>query len=329
MIAFGQAANGRGETVITSDQPVAYVNGQLVPENEATVSIFDRAFRFADAVFDTSRTIAHKPYKFREHAERLRRSLAYARLDPGLSMEELERLTIEVVAHNTRFLASNDDLWVRQYITRGPVRRVGGTGYGTPTVVLTTERLPFRSMARGYCRGVPMWVPSVRGLPIASIDPRMKTTSRMTNNLAEQEAAAIDPEAYPLLLDPDGFVSESTGSNFFAVSNGELITPDDPDVLNGISRTTVRELARAQSIMLRPGRITLFDVHNADEAFLTGTSFCILPVRAVNGAAFPKGAPGPVTRRLTQAWIESIGHDFVAQALSHLTPDERAKIAAA
>lgn len=313
--------------MIESNQPVAYVNRSFVPENDASISIFDRAFRFADAVFDTSRTIAHRPYKLREHTERLRRSLSYARLDPGISMEELEHVTIEVVAHNTRFLSPNDDLWVRQYVTRGAVRRVGGTGYGKPTVVVTTERLPFESMARAYCRGVPMWVPSVRGLPIASIDPRMKTTSRMTNNLAEQEVLAIDPEAYPLLLDPDGFVSESTGSNFFAVIGGEIVTPADFEVLNGISRATVIELARAHGLPHRTARLTLFDVQNADEAFLTGTSFCIQPVRSVNGAAFRNGAPGPVTRGLIRAWSDSIGHDFVAQALSHLEPQERAKLA--
>ena len=312
--------------MIESNQPVAYVNGTFVPESDASISIFDRAFRFADSVFDTSRTIAHRPYKLREHIERLRRSLSYARLDPGISLDELERVTIEVVAHNVRFLTPNDDLWVRQYVTRGAVRRVGGTGHGTPTVVVTTERLPFAGMARGYCRGVPMWVPSVRGLPIASIDPRMKTTSRMTNNLAEQEVAAIDPEASPLLLDPDGFVSESTGSNFLAVIGGEIVTPADFEVLNGISRATVIELARTEGIPCRTSRLTLFDVQNAGEAFLTGTSFCIQPVRSVNGASFVDGAPGPVTRRLTQAWSDAIGHDFVAQALSHLEPEERAKL---
>ena len=172
-----------------------------------------------------------------------------------------------------------------------------------------------------------MLVPSVRALPVASIDPRMKTASRMTNNLAEQEVAAIDPHANPLLLDIDGLVSESTGANFFAVIGGELVTPGDLDVLNGISRNTVIALAGEQSIPCRMARMTMFDVQNADEAFLTGTSFCMEPVRSVNGASFPGGTPGAITRALTKAWAKSIGHDFVEQALSHLEPAERAKLA--
>ena len=183
-------------------------------------------------------------------------------------------------------------------------------------------------MACGYCRGVPLLVPSVRALPIACIDPRIKTASRMTNNLAEQEVAAIDVDANPLLLDIDGFVSESTGANFFAVIAGELVTPGDLDVLNGISRDTLMALARDQAIPCRMARMTLFDVQNSDEAFLTSTSFCIEPVRSVNGAAFPGGAPGPITRALTRDWAESIDHDFVAQALSHLEPGERADLTA-
>ena len=313
--------------MIESNQPVAYVNGDFVPENEATVSIFDRGLRFADTVFDTARTIAHHPYKLPEHLQRLHRSLTYARLDAGLSTDELECITIEVVAHNASFLAAHDDVWVRQYVTRGPVKRVGATDHGTPSIIVTTERLPFPAIARGYYRGVPMLVPSVRALPTASIDPRMKTASRMTNNLAEQEVAAIDADAHPLMLDIDGFVSESTGANFFAVIGGELVTPGDLAVLNGISRGTVIALAREQQIPCRTARMTLFDVQNASEAFLTGTSFCIEPVSSVGGAAFPDGAPGPITRALTKAWAESIHHDFVAQALSHLEPAERASLA--
>lgn len=309
-----------------SNRPIAYIDGRFVPEDEAAVSIFDRAFRFADAVFDTSRTVGHRPYKFREHLERLWRSLAHARIDPGMSIDELERISREVVARNARLIAPNDDLWLRQFVTRGAVERVGAAVRAGPTIVVTTERLNFARMARAYRLGVPLLVPSLRTPPRASLDPRMKTTSRMTHNLAEREIATLDPEAYPLMLDTEGFVSESTGANFFAVIEGTLVTAGDTDVLNGISRATALELAGALGLKCRPGRISLFDLGSATEAFITATSFCMAPVRSVNGAALGPAIPGPVTRALMDQWVKAMDHDFVTQALAHLEPGARAAL---
>lgn len=311
------------------NEPVAYVNGAFVAEAQAGISIFDRGFRFADTVFDTARTVRHRPYKFRDHLERLWQSLAYARIDPGLSMDALERITLEVVERNLALIAPNDDLWVRQFVTRGAVKRVGGAGVGGPTVVVTTDRLPFASFAKAYRLGISMIVPSVRAVPVEALDPRMKTASRMTQNLAEQEVAAIDPSAYALLLDTEGYVSESTGANFFAVVGGTVLTADDGAVLHGISRRTVMELAASLGLPCRSARLSLFDIANAEEAFITGTSYCLLPVRSINGRTLSRAVPGPVTRALTGAWGSAIGHDFVAQALSHLPADERAALAAA
>ncbi|MBD9638774.1 aminotransferase class IV [Ensifer sp. ENS07] len=301
------------------DQPIAYVNGRLVPQEEAAISIFDRGFRTADAVFDTVRTIAHKPYKLREHTKRLFRSLRYARIDAGMSIEELESLTFEVLEHNVRFLDADDDVWIRQFVTRGMASRIGLPSDGRPSIIIHTERLPFSSIGRGYRDGVPLLVPSVRICASSAPDSRMKTTSRMLNNLAIQQVSAISAGADALLLDTDGYVAEGTGANFFAVIEGELLTAPDSHVLMGISRQTVFELASRIGIPLRVTRMSLYDVQNADEAFLTGTSFCILPVRSIDGELMQAGAPGPVTRRLTTQWIAEVGHDFVSQATSRLS----------
>ncbi|MFN0043383.1 MAG: aminotransferase class IV [Alphaproteobacteria bacterium] len=311
---------------IRSNRPVAYVDGRFIPEDEAAISIFDRAFRFADAVFDTSRTVRHRPYKLREHLERLWRSLAHVRIDPGMSIDELEGISREVVARNARHVAPNDDLWLRQFVTRGAVERIGAAERAGPTIVVTTERLNFARMASTYRLGVPLIVPSLRAPPRASLDPRIKTTSRMTHNLAEHEVAAIDPASRPLMLDTEGFVSESTGANFFAVFDGTLVTAGDTEVLNGISRATALELAGALGIKCRQGRISPFDLANAAEAFITATSFCMAPVRSVNGKALGLVMPGPVTRALMDQWAKTMGHDFVAQAFSHLEPGARAAL---
>jgi branched-chain amino acid aminotransferase len=133
------------------------------------------------------------------------------------------------------------------------------------------------------------------------------------------EVRAHDPEAWGVLLDIRGNLSEGTGSNIFLVRGGTVYTPRGQFVLGGISRETVLDLARESAIPLVEADLDLFDAYGADEAFLTSTSLCICPVRSINGRAIGGGAvPGPVTRRLTEAYVRFVDHDFVAQYLKRL-----------
>ena len=299
-------------------EPIVYVNGQLVPASQATVSVFDRGFRMGDGVFDTARTFRHRPYKLREHLERLYRSLHYIRVQPGLSIAELEARTLEVVEHNVRLLHPHDDVWITQVISRGPLRSTGA-----PTVVIVTEPLPFASFARYHKIGVPLVTPAIRHTPPQSVEPRAKTVSRMNLVLAELEVQQHDPEAWALLLDLEGNVTEYSSGNFFLVRQGRLITPFERKALGGISREVVIQLAEELGIPCREADITPYDVYNAEEAFLTSTSKCILPVGSLNGLQIGQHIPGPVTRRLLDTWSARVELDIVEQALSHLSSVER------
>jgi len=299
-------------------EPVVYVNGRLVPASQATVSVFDRGFRMGDGVFDTARTFRHRPYKLREHMERLYRSLYYIRIDPGLTLKEMETHTLQVVEHNVAFLQPQDDVWITQVISRGPLRTTGA-----PTVVILTEPLPFASFARYHKLGVSLITPGIRHTPPQSVEPRAKTVSRMNLVLAELEAQQRDPEAWALLLDLDGNVTEYTSGNFFLVRKGSLLTPFERNALGGISREVVLELAEELGISCREADITPYDVYNADEAFITSTSKCILPVGRLNGIRIGQKIPGPVTKRLLETWSARVELDIVEQALSHLSSEER------
>jgi branched-chain amino acid aminotransferase len=299
-------------------EPVVYINGRLVPASQATVSVFDRGFRMGDGVFDTARTFRHRPYKLREHLERLYRSLCYIRLEPGMTIAEMEACTLQVVEHNVSLLQPHDDVWITQVISRGPLRTPG-----TPTVVILTEPLPFASFARYHKLGVSLLTPGIRHTPPQSVEPRAKTVSRMNLVLAELEAQQHDPEAWALLLDLDGNITEYTSGNFFMVRQGNLITPFERKALGGISREVVVELAEELGIPCREADITPYDVYNADEAFITSTSKCILPVGRLNGIRIGQTIPGPVTRRLLETWSARVELDIVAQALGHLSPEER------
>jgi branched-chain amino acid aminotransferase len=298
-----------------------YLNGDFMPASEAKISVFDRGFRLGDAVFDTTRTFRHHPYKLRQHLERLYRSLRTIRLDPGMSMAEIEAITLEVVERNRPLWAVNDDVWIHQIVSRGALRQPG-----KPTVVVMTELLPFASFARYHKLGVPMRTPGIRHTPPQCVEPRVKTVSRMNLVLAELEAQQADPEAFALLLDLEGNITEYTSGNFFIVRDGGLITPFERTSLGGIARETVLEFAAELDIPTREADITPYDAYNADEAFISSTSKCILPVGRLNGIRIGTQIPGPVTIRLLDAWSARVEVDIVQQALSHLETDERAEL---
>ncbi|MCH8186485.1 MAG: aminotransferase class IV, partial [Chloroflexi bacterium] len=292
---------------------VAYVNGELVPESQAVVSIRDRGFVQGDAVFDSTRTFGGKIFKLTEHLERFYDSLKYMRIEPGISQQQMRSLTMQVLEANLPLLGEDDDYWVTQRVTRG-VRTDAGT---TPTVIIECAPLPFAARAKYYRDGLPVVTPSIRRTPPESISPRAKVHNYINLILAEQEAKAHNPDAWAILLDTNGNIAEGPGSNFFVVKDGRVITPKEQNVLAGISRRTAIELAQELGIETQEADIDLFDAYTADEAFVTSTSFCICPVGSVNGSAIgTDGVPGPVTDRLQKAYSGLVGIDTVGQYLS-------------
>ncbi len=128
--------------------------------------------------------------------------------------------------------------------------------------------------------------------------------------LGEQEAKAINPKAWAVLLDENGNLSEGIGSNIFIVRDGVLYTPSERSVLPEVSRTVAIEVARSHGLQIVEGDIDLFDGYVADEAFVTSTSFRICPVRSVNGNRMTEPPiPGPVTKKLMNAYAKLMKHD--------------------
>ncbi len=299
--------------------PVAYVNGEIVPESEARVSPLDRGFFCADAVFDTLRTVQHKPYLLAEHLARLAQSMSYAGLAIGERMAELEGATREVAVRNCRMLPPNGDLLVRVFVTRGMIDRKVQLTHLSPNVFIVSEPISFSSFARRYEVGHDVVTPPFREVPDQCFDPRIKTTSRMHYNLADLYVARSQPGAIPILMDIDGNLAQGITCNFFIVRNGTLLTSPTKSALSGISRRMALEIAAELEIPTELRHINLYDVSNAEEAFVTATSYCLLPVTSVNAAKVGSGNPGPVAVRILQAWGNRIGIDIVGQARSHLS----------
>ncbi len=137
--------------------------------------------------------------------------------------------------------------------------------------------------------------------------------------LADREVKAQNPNAWAVLLDVNGNLAEGQGSNIFLVRDGGIVTPRERYVLPGLSRQTVIDLAGRLAIPFAEADLDLYDAYTADECFLTSTSLCICGVKSLNGRIFGDGTvPGPVTWRLTEAYKELVGCDFVTQYLRHL-----------
>ena len=302
------------------NERVAYYNGTIMPESEVLLPFRDRGFIFGDAAFDTTRTFNHQPFRLKQHVERLYRSLAYLRIDPGLSPEETIALSEEVLERNLHLIDREDDYWLSQRVSRGPLALDRSpTATAQPTVIIECQPLPLKARARLYRDGIEVIVPATRRTPPDSFSPRAKSHNYLNIIVADHEAHAVNPQAWAVLLDQSGNLAEGMGSNIFVVRGGRLLTPHERYVLPGVSRAVVMELAEELDIEFGEQDIDLYDAYTADEVFLTSTSLCICPVRSVNGALIADGqVPGPVTQRLTEAYAKLAGCDFVAQYLRHL-----------
>jgi branched-chain amino acid aminotransferase len=303
-----------------ANQRVAYFNGRYVPEAEVRVPYRDKSFIFGDGCFDMTRTFNGRPFKVEEHIDRFYRSLAYLRIDIGMPPSEMIGITHEVVRRNSHLLGEGDDYWVGQRVSRG-VRAVGDEGWDHtgPNIVVDCTPLPFKERAVHYRDGIRVIVPSIRRTSPAALSPRVKTHNYLNVIMGEIEAHAQDPESWAVLLDENGNLAEGIGSNIFVVKNGRLLTPQGRYVLEGVSRQTVLELAQKLTIPAEERDIDLYDAYTADEVFLTSTSLCICGVSHVNGARIGSGeVPGPVTRRLLEAYSDLVGCDIVGQYLARL-----------
>jgi branched-chain amino acid aminotransferase len=306
--------------VTRRNERVAYFNGRIVPESQATVSFRDRGFKYGDAAFDATRTFGGKPFRLEQHVERLYRSLRYLQIDPGLSPREMIEISGQVLDENRPLLGEDGDCWVSQRISRG-VDAVGGELWesaGGPTVIVECTPLPLKARARLFRDGAEIITPSVRRAPPDSVSPNAKTHNYLNLVMGDIEARTHNPNAWAVLLDVHGNLAEGIGSNIFIVEAGAIVTPRADYVLAGITRATVIELAGRHGVTVREEDISPYRAANAAEAFITSTSLCICPVRTINGRPVSEpGIPGPVTKRLMDAFSKLAEFDYVGQYLRH------------
>jgi len=297
-----------------------YLSGKLVPEENATISIFDSAVLLGDTVTESTRTFGHAPFKLERHLTRLYKSLKVTRINPGLDAAEMLDVTRRMLDANLPTYAAHEDCWIVHNISRGlsipgpdPTIQRGGA-----TIMIYTQPLDLRGWAEFYRSGCHAVTATSRVIPSQSLDARIKNRSRMAYTLAEIEVKLVDQAAQGIILDALGNVAENKGGNVFIVSDGTLKTPAPHNCLAGISRETVIELACQLGLPVQETDLQPYDLYTADELFFTSTPYCIMPATRFNGLPVGDGAVGKVTQQLLAAWSELTGLDIVQQALDQL-----------
>ena len=298
---------------------LVYFNGKMVPEAEAKVSIYDSALMFGDMVFEMTRSFDKKQFKLREHIDRLYVGLKILRIPLQMTPEEMERACHETIEANDHLFAADDEHRLMIDVSRGLLgiyQGIEGLHKG-PNVIIADFPLRWTvaTMGKLFETGINAVITSQRAIPASLMDPKIKNRSRIFYLMANIEASQVEGDNnWALLLDPDGFVAEGTGDNFFIIKNGAVITPEGRNILRGISRDYVlQELCVQLDIPVVEKNIEPYDVYTADEAFMTGTPFCMLPVTALNGNPIGDGKVGTLFNRILAQWSKNANVNIKGQ----------------
>jgi branched-chain amino acid aminotransferase len=273
-----------------------YIDGEFYPEDEAKISVFDHGLLYGDGIFEGIRVYNGRIFKLDEHIERLYESAKTVGIEVPLSKKEFKRAIIEVVRKNNL-----KNAYIRPIVTRGRGRLgLDPRHCQKPTVIIIPQRLEEYPLTVAAKKAVRAIVSSIRRNPPFCLPPMVKSLNYQNNILAKLEAirAGVD-EA--IMLDWMGYVCEGTGDNIFIVKNGVLVTPPIyASILPGITRQTIIDIAKRLKIEVSERNITIHDLYNADEVFLTATGIEIVPVVEIDGRKIGRGEPGPVFIRIKE-----------------------------
>jgi branched-chain amino acid aminotransferase len=271
-----------------------YVNGELVPRDQAKVSVFDSGFMLGDGVWEGLRLHHGRLAFLDEHLDRLLEGAKAIDLDIGMSAAELAAALYRTVEAN----GMSSDVHLRLMVTRGPKKtpfqdpRLSLWG---PTVVIIAEHKAANPEA--FERGIRLFTAHVHRGPPDVQDPKLNSHSKLNCILAMIQAIKAGADE-ALMLDPQGFVATCNSTNLFIVRKGEVWTSTGAYCMNGITRAKVIALCRSDGIPVYERNFSLIDVYGAEEAFVTGTFGGLTPVVEVDGRRISDGRPGPETRRL-------------------------------
>jgi aminodeoxychorismate lyase len=273
---------------------IIFLNDKFVPENRATVSIFDRGFLYGDGLFETIRVVDGKLFRWREHWKRLEAGAKFLKIKLPFGREAAQRLAMKLVARNKK-----PDSILRVTLSRGVgLRGYSPKGATQPTFVMALHGAP------ALTQKPPIWklVTSSFRLPANEPLARYKTANKLPQILARAEADAAGADE-ALLLNPEGFVVEGTSSNLFWIERGTVCTPPlEAGILPGITRAVVLEICRRLKIPAREKKARLKNLAQAGGVFLSLTSLGIVEARSLDGKSLKCS---PLTGKIANACLKT------------------------
>ena len=274
-----------------------YLNGKLVPERQAKISVFDHGLLYGDGVFEGIRSYNGRVFELDSHVDRLYDSAKAIALEIPMTRAGMKSAVVRTCAANKTM-----DGYIRLVVTRG-VGTLGLNPYlcKKPQVIIIAADIQLYAK-KLYDEGLSIvTVGTVRNLSEA-VNPRIKSLNYLNNILAKIEAINSGcMEA--VMLNSQGAVAEATGDNIFIVRGNSLITPDVSEgILEGITRNTVMTLARDMGLTVSESRLSRYDLYTADEVFLTGTAAEVIGVVDIDRRQIGEGTPGPITRQLVKRY---------------------------
>lgn len=281
---------------VSQSEPIVYVGGEFVPQSQARISVLDHAVLYGDGIFETACARNGRIFKLDAHIDRGFRSMAAIALTPPVNREAMQALIVEAVRRNKL-----TDAYIKWIITRGSNGRplMDPTDCAANLIVLVQPYINRASEER-IAQGLHLKTVAVRRPPGHVLDPQIKSINYLNLVLAKLEAKAAGADE-ALLLDVHGRICEATGCNIFVVRGRRLLTPRH-DVLEGVTRETVMEMAPDFGLSPELAELQLYDAYTANEIIICSTAGGLLPVVQIDGRSIGSGAPGPVFRELHAAY---------------------------
>lgn len=278
---------------------LVYINGEFLPKSQAKISVFDHGFLYGDGIFEGIRAYSGRIFRLTEHIDRLYESAKTIKLNIPLSKQNMKEACAETLRRN-----KIKDGYLRLVVSRGAGKLgLDPRNCEKPTIVIIpTEYV----VAVANARPAKAIVASTRRTPSVSLPPTVKSCNYLNNVLARIEAINANADE-AIMLDIRGYVSEGAGDNVFIIRRGSLITPPvHAGVLEGVTRLVVMEIARKLGIEVAEKDITIHELYNAEEAFITGTGGEIQPLTEIDGRTVGAGKPGPITQKILEEFKREI-----------------------